>query len=748
MIFYAKSYPPLPHTETVQQHTNALLKCYETLKNGYASALPLMTEREWQMLRWAVQYHDVGKYDAVFQNKILKALRQEQRMRTRCSFDVRHNYVSVLAIPFKKLGLNDEEKRILAQAVAYHHEREDKPDKKQVKQIYTEHILPHREQIEHELEIELDEKAIAYKLELISNRIQESDGEVFHRYVLIKGLLHRLDHAASAHVSVELAPDMNIGEYVEEFVSREFSGRKNELQQFTQQNQDKHVVVVAQTGMGKTEAGLLWLGKDKGFFTLPLRVSINAMYQRITDKSNIGFTRSSIDGTGEEATGLLHSTSLDYLHDELEADDEALEKIHSQSREYANKLIISTIDQILKFPFFYLGFEKEYAAVASSKIIIDELQAYDPKIAALIIRALILIDEIGGSFMIMTATLPNFYYKALLKEKKSPRLPIACGEFINDQIVRHHVEVREESILEEDVIDRIVAEGGSYKVLVICNTVKRAREVYLQIKSRYKNTWLLHSRFVKKDRVKREKDIIQFASGTENGIWITTQLVEASLDIDFDRLYTEMSSLDSQFQRYGRCNRKGLKAVDDVNIRVYIRDVSGVNLGGNSVYHKDIYSRSLQLFEQHKTGVLLESVKQTMIAALYDESALENSDFKKLFDSTLEELKNRPMYDMPKLEAQQLLRDIQEVQAIPGCFRGEKAIEDALEVWKTTKDKRIKREQRRIIENYTVGVNRHLAKNQKILSQFPLIHGLYFIDADYSQETGLLTQSVIAPMFL
>ncbi len=748
MIFFAKSSPPLPHTETVQQHTNALLKCYEELKEGYAAALPLMSERDWQLLRWAVQYHDVGKYDAVFQNKILKALRVEQRIKTSCNYNVNHNFVSVLAIPFKELGINDEEKRILAQAVAYHHEREIIPDKKQVKQIYVEHILPYREQIKRELEIDIDEKAIAYKLELITKRIEESEGEIFRRYVLIKGLLHRLDHAASAHVLVELAPEMNVGEYVEEFVSRKFSGRKNELQQFTQQNQDKHVVVVAQTGMGKTEAGLLWLGEAKGFFTLPLRVSINAMYQRITDKSNIGFTRPSEDGTGEEATGLLHSTSLDYLHDKLEADDEALEKIHSQSREYANKLVISTVDQILKFPFFYLGFEKEYATVASAKVVIDELQAYDPRIAALIIRALVLIDRIGGSFMIMTATLPDFYYKALSKEMRSSRIPIAYGEFIDDRIARHHVEIKEESILDAHVIEQIILDGKDYKVLVICNTVKRAREVYLQVKSRDENTRLLHSRFIKKDRAQLEQDIIEFAAGEGNGIWVTTQLVEASLDIDFDRLYTEMSTLDSQFQRYGRCNRKGIKAITEVNIRIYTKDVSGVNQGSKSVYHKDIYNRSLQLIEQHKTGVLLESVKQTMIAALYDEAALEKSEFKDMFDTTLEELNNYPMYGMSKLDAQKILRDIQEIQAIPECFRGDKVIENALEIWKTTKDKRIKRQQRRIIESYTVGVNKYLAEKQGLLTPFPLIHGLYYVDADYSKETGFLVQSVTAPMFL
>lgn len=740
MIFYAKSTPAFPHTETIQQHTEALLACYHQLKKSYQSKFPLMSERDWQLLYWAVKYHDVGKYDAVFQNKILKAIKQPS-IPIVVNHNVRHNYVSVLAIPYKELGLDKDEQSILIQAVGYHHEGADLPEHTPLKEIYIQHILPHREQIERELDIELNPKCLTEKLNSLkhSKRIRESNTALFQRYVLIKGLLHRLDHAASAHVSVELAVDMVVGDCVNQFIVKAFEKGKNNLQLFAEENQNKHVVVIAQTGMGKTEAGLLWLGKDKGFLTLPLRVSINAMYERIIDPNKIGFTRIT-EGTDhiEEATGLLHSTSIDHLQGLIEADDESLEKIHSQSSQFANKLIISTIDQILKFPFFYLGFEKEYATLASSKVIIDELQAYDPRIAALIVRAMVMIDQIGGSFMIMTATLPDFYYKALQRQMKDSRLPIAYGEYIDDKVIRHHVAVHSLSVVDEDVQQEIIRDGEKYKVLVICNTVKRAREVYNLLKIDIEDVYLLHSRFIKKDRARLEKEILAFAKSSDStGIWVTTQLVEASLDIDFDRLYTEMSSLDSQFQRYGRCNRKGEKDVEEINIHVYTVDASGTGLGKNSVYHDDIYQRSLSIFSEQTTGILLETSKQQMIQKLYDEDELEGSDFKALFDNTLKELKNRPMYETSKLEAQDLLRDIHEVQAIPTYYRGNEEIENALDAWKSSKDRQVKRRARQIIEQYTVGVNERVAKHKGNLSDFPLIKGLYYIDAPYSEETGL-----------
>lgn len=80
---------------------------------------------------------------------------------------------------------------------------------------------------------------------------------------------------------------------------------------------------------------------------------------------------------------------------------------------------------------------------------------------------------------------------------------------------------------------------------------------------------LFHSRYIRQDRKKLEKEIRRFGKtycdekhkilDCQNGIWISTSLVEVSLDIDFDYLFTELSELNGLFQRMGRCNRKGVK---------------------------------------------------------------------------------------------------------------------------------------------------------------------------------------------
>ena len=107
---------------------------------------------------------------------------------------------------------------------------------------------------------------------------------------------------------------------------------------------------------------------------------------------------------------------------------------------------------------------------------------------------------------------------------------------------------------------------------------------------------LLHSRFIYKDRNKKEENIKEFSKNKqEKGIWITTQIVEASLDIDFDYLYTEMSTLDSLFQRLGRCFRSREYDKEEPNVWIYNKNASGIGF----VYDGDIHKKSIELIQKH-----------------------------------------------------------------------------------------------------------------------------------------------------
>lgn len=120
---------------------------------------------------------------------------------------------------------------------------------------------------------------------------------------------------------------------------------------------DDSLVVIAPTGSGKTEAALLWLDGEKGFYTLPLKVSSNAIYSRIKN------------GYGYEHAAILHSDSMAmYLK---ENPGSAWEK-QEQAKLLANPVTVCTIDQLFTFVYRALGTEIFAATLKYSKLIIDE----------------------------------------------------------------------------------------------------------------------------------------------------------------------------------------------------------------------------------------------------------------------------------------------------------------------------------------------------------------------------------------
>lgn len=724
MIFYAKTQPP----QSIREHTDSLLENYYLLKDALKESCPFMDDRQWQLLKWAVQYHDVGKAYVVFQNKLRKYMNKPVQ-EVPHNYDIPHSYLSTVLTPYKKLGVEGKEKMRLAHAIAYHHERDRLPDKelkKQVKEAVRSDIIQKLEELGKHMNIPMGNKPSFMAYDLLSRRFtwghSKEKHEEFLKYVMVKGLLHRLDHAASASVSVEQCVDTHIGRAVNSFLQNKLQVVKRELQQFAEQNSDKHVIALAQTGMGKTEAGLLWLGQDKGFFTLPLRVSINAMFERMRDSSGLGLSAEK----GE--VGLLHSSSMDYL--DMQDDSVDYEAMQDHSRQLSNKLLITTIDQIMKFPFFYRGFEKEYAALAGAKVVIDEMQAYDPKIAALIVRALELIDWIGGKFMIMTATMPKLYLDRITQSNDIKRYPIAVKTFVNDTLKRHRLKLVNEKIT--DWTQKIKLAGMKGKVLVICNTVSQAISVYQRLDDGQNYVKLLHSMFLQKDRFQLEKEIKQFSDDGTNGIWVTTQLVEASLDIDFDILFTEASTLDSLFQRLGRCYRNRLLDHDKPNIYIFTKDVSGIPY----VYDKYLVDKSLELLEPYDNSILKESCKMNLVETLYDPKNLEGSKFLDIFDKTLKALEYVEPYGKDRGEAQNALRDIYQIRVIPRNIFVQIHETLILPLEKET-NKKVRQRLRREIDRHSVSVNYHRAKGSISRRELPRsLQDFAIIDLDYAFADG------------
>ena len=275
--YYAKSNP----IETIKEHTDKLLENLEILKKEYGEkitqSIEMPKERFWQLMKIVCKYHDTGKVFSGFQNAIREAIGEELIPTKFNNQEIKHEQISPMFVPYKQYEMTKKERKLVYQAIYYHHERDNKIhiNSELLEEIIKEDIEPNIEKIEKELQIEIPKLSTFY-LGMVEGQARITEGdELYNEYCLMKGLLHRLDHCSSAWITVEDETKEKIADFVEKFMKKQ-NFKENDLQQFAEKNQDKNVIVIGSTGMGKTEGALFWSKNDKTFFTLPLRISINA----------------------------------------------------------------------------------------------------------------------------------------------------------------------------------------------------------------------------------------------------------------------------------------------------------------------------------------------------------------------------------------------------------------------------------------------------------------------------------------
>lgn len=644
--YWAKSNP----RETIIEHTEKLIENYELLKEIYPNL-----NVDWDILYLACLYHDLGKMNRKFQDKIEHIRRHID--------EIPHGILSLAFINAKALegqGYSKERIKLLAQAIAYHHDRDFNFDKELLNRE-IELIKEEARNFKYDRLNDIVVKKLSkkyFRMDRIYEENEEDEDDekesLFFNYIMIKGLLNRIDYAASGDIDVEKENNFllqNLEEnLLEQFRIKNPDAEWNRLQKYMIENRNNNLVIVAQTGMGKTEAGLLWIGNNKGFFTLPLKTAINAMYKRITEKIVIA--------DYENRVGLLHSDiKREYLNRKEEID---FDEYYNKTKQLSLPLTICTIDQIFDFVYRYRGFEPKLATLAYSKVVIDEVQMYSPDLLAYLVVGLSYIDKIGGKFAILTATLPQIFVKLLEEENVKFLKPEA---FTNERI-RHSVKVKHEK-LNSEFIKKVYKNN---KVLVICNTVKEAQRIYgdlLEDEELKKNIKLFHSGFIKKDRKRKEEEILEFGDKekTYEGIWITTQVVEASLDIDFDILVTELSDLNGLFQRLGRCYRD--RDWDKEGYNCYVFDGGESKCTGvGKVINEHIFKLSKEALRNIK-GPITEDEKIKLIDSIYTMEKLEGTKYHEELIDAIKYLKLIDPYEMSKGEVMERFRRIESKTIIP-----------------------------------------------------------------------------------
>ncbi|VBB06126.1 dead/deah box helicase [Lucifera butyrica] len=701
-IFFAKSNP----LQTIEEHTISALNLYEKLKLLYPD---ILSQKDWALLEDAILYHDLGKMDLKFQNRIREALKITV---------LRDEYQNIEPIPHNVLSCAFLDKRImkkkhsnmgyeiLVKAIYYHHHREFYLDEEAER--YIETILPkYKEDFKWNYVILPDRLDTEVYTRIPFDSGKSYYNEMLRKYFIIKGLLNRIDYAASAGLESIEESCLEAGIGLSERVREMFKAKGHSLrpvQQYMLDNRERNLVVIAATGIGKTEASLLWLGDCKGFYTLPLKVSIDAIFKRI--QKDINYTK----------VGLLHSDAISYhLQEQNDKDIDAAHNAYTCAKLLSKPLTITTIDQLFKFVFRYNGGEMPLATLAYSRLIIDEIQMYSQDLVAIILVAIKAITDLGGAFAIVTATFPPVLYN-FMKKLEIPVKP-PQKTFHSEFTKRHRIKL----VIGADFdYDELLEMGSKKKVLIIANTVARAQRIYQNLKNQQGiSVKLLHSSFIKIHRSILEDDIMQFATNSaekrtpDTGIWVSTQIVEASLDIDFDVLFTEMCSIDSLLQRLGRIYRSRIYDLGE-EPNIYILD--GKN-GRGKVVDPEIYDFSLKAVQKYDGQLLEESdandIKQEMINMVYDPDnnpEILKSKYYQGIDERINMLMNLPMYEMDKKDVQKLFRAIETVTVIPEAIFDQMKQQGLIAQWqRDLENKEISNSQKQLIKNeilkYTINLS-------------------------------------------
>ena len=627
--------------KTIEQHSKELIEQANLLyKLGYIKSREMYID-----LLISCEIHDNGKANSKFQNRV------KYGRGFNPNNEVPHSVLSVFYI--------DKEKCINPIAVyfsvLFHHYRGDSPIT-----IFNEECSLITDSLS-ELGFSAGEAYNSMKrvIKKVKGVFEEPLNEKDKKYaVLLKGFLHKCDYSASAGITCEFKNDF-LNECMDSW-KKQTGNEYYSLQKFCRQNSGKNIIVTAPTGMGKTEAGLLWCGNNKCFFVLPLKTAINAMYERIKELCGEDY---------KHRVALVHSDMKAYYLRNLDEKqgneaDKAFDFGYAQSsRQFSLPITVCTPDQIFDFALKYPGYEYKLAMSSYSRFIIDEIQMYDPELLAAIIYAVEMIHTLGGKVAVLTATLPPFVKEELVRVFKGDA---ELENFSGDGKLRHNVRVFEDKLTSED-IQSIITDtrcGSVKKYLVVCNAINVANDIYEQLKASGidADINLFHSNFTRKDRVAKEGQILKAAKIPNDKlerpqIWVSTSVVEASLDIDFDILITELSDLFSLFQRFGRVNRKGKKDFSKTNCYVF------TEIQGNAKYFVDetIHSMSKAAIKNFE-GVISEDDKNKLIEDYLSVNKIKGSEYYKKYLSSYNNYRESCDYLKSQNDG---IRRIDRIDAIP-----------------------------------------------------------------------------------
>lgn len=456
--------------------------------------------------------------------------------------------------------------------------------------------------------------------------------------------------------------------------------------------QEGLTIVEAPTGSGKTEAAFAYAWRlisaglaDSIVFALPTQATANAMLNRITpiatklfgDHPNLLLAHGS--ARFNEAFATLKRKALTGFENEDGWTQCAQWLAESRKRVFLGQIGICTVDQVLisVLPVRH-RFVRAFG-LGRSVLIVDEVHAYDAYMYGLLEEVLDQQKQSGGSAILLSATLPERQRSQLCKawtvdlaaqnENAGAAYPlITCTNghttsFLtvdaSQQLGGVTVNIEPLPTLEmkpdDSLFRRIItaAEMGA-QVAIVCNMVDVAQNITRGLRLQTDiPVDLFHARYCYTHRQDKELHAIHHFGPNDNRttgrILVATQVVEQSLDLDFDWLITQLCPVDLLFQRIGRLHRHNRlyrpTGFESPVCTILLPENDGFGLHGKIYANTRLLWRTEKMLSNAPNGrIIFPDAYRTWIEACYKEEPWDNepehvTKTYEEFKSTVEEVK-------------------------------------------------------------------------------------------------------------
>ncbi len=481
------------------------------------------------------------------------------------------------------------------------------------------------------------------------------------------------------------------------------------IQLASKQSSPYLMIIEAPMGRGKTEAAFyaadLAMCRDwaRGMYVaMPTQATGNAMFERVLDdylrhrghkgKLNLQLVHSDALLAQKKATKegeVLEFKPASVGEDgNKEGDLEAQSWFTAKKRTLLAPFGVGTIDQSLLSVLQTRHWFVRLFGLAGKVVIFDEVHAYDAYMSTILGRLLHWLAEVNCTVILLSATLPETKRKELVKAysgsndieyKPYPRISVAGPRHYPD-VQTGNAPLCVEIPTEEQVDIKIRFAAPDLQILtttmaqqlkdggcaaVICNTVDRSIEVYQYLKDSLKDTecLLFHARTLQKWRREREKEVIRkFGKGEKQAdgayanpnphrptraVLVATQVIEQSLDLDFDLMLSELAPIDLLLQRCGRLHRHSRCRPDSLkepqftvlcDVKVDDPPPDSFGRGIEIVYDRYILLRTLFVLGKRDEIKIPKEIEELVESAYGEEEPVCGQEWKKALENAFQNM--------------------------------------------------------------------------------------------------------------